>query len=367
MIHGDTEKSYRKTTRMINYIRRQETEGTPFRTLNANTEREGMHVVAFMNKKTEDVLRRNQFTQDGTYKGDPGKYDSLEVVDLSKKIVDEAVSRLKFNYPIPELLSNPVCFEDPSKTVNIAIDDVNVKKQSETRDKPSLNNEEKGKRKRKFIHNTVIRICKDKNHYSLVGSGMKSSIYYLIAFLFSSKLTGYRFQFFTDGHKILNDTIWRCFIWYSNLGIIPDWFHLVKKCKEQLSMALNGRDVRNEILREIMPLLWHGLTDRAIDLLEHIDSTKFKNRDKLSKLIEYLQRNEKMIPCYALRKCLSLRNSSAIGEKMNDLIVSSRQKHNGMSWSKFGSLALAAITTVVLNNETNTWLDKRKLKFCLSS
>jgi hypothetical protein len=55
-----------------------------------------------------------------------------------------------------------------------------------------------------------------------------------------------------------------------------------------------------------------------------------------------------MIPCYALRKAFGLCNSSAIGEKINDLIVSNRQKHNGMSWSKKGSLALASLTAAKL-------------------
>ena len=146
-----------------------------------------------------------------------------------------------------------------------------------------------------------------------------------------------------------------------------DCFHLVKKCKELLSMAMNGRIVRNEILRRVMPLLWHGLTDKAIGLLKKIEAEKVKNDEKLSKLIAYLERNKKMIPCYAIRKSLGLRNSSAIGEKMNDLIVSSRQKHNGMSWSKIGSLALAALTTAKLNGESQVWLTKRKLKFKLAA
>jgi len=49
------------------------------------------------------------------------------------------------------------------------------------------------------------------------------------------------------------------------------------------------------------------------------------------KLIAYLNRNKSYIPCYAVRKELGLYNSSAIGEKMNDLVVSERQKHNGMN------------------------------------
>lgn len=116
-----------------------------------------------------------------------------------------------------------------------------------------------------------------------------------------------------------------------------------------------------------MPLLWHGLTNRAIALLKQIEPGKIKNDETLAKLIAYLERNNEMIPCYALRKSLGLCNSSAIGEKMNDLIVSSRQKHNGMSWSKNGSLSLAALTAAKLNGEDLTWLEQKKLEFKLAA
>lgn len=85
----------------------------------------------------------------------------------------------------------------------------------------------------------------------------------------------------------------------------------------------------------------------------------------LLKLIDYLERNKDMIPCYALRKSLGLKNSSAIGEKMNDVIVSSHQKHNGMSWSKPGSLSLATLTSLKINNETQKWLEERELNYRL--
>jgi len=60
-------------------------------------------------------------------------------------------------------------------------------------------------------------------------------------------------------------------------------------------------------------------------------------------------------------KHLMLKNSSAIGEKVNDILVSYRQKYNGMSWFKKGSLALTALTAVKRNKENQSWLEKRKL------
>jgi hypothetical protein len=340
-------------------------EGTPHRTLQANTEKEGAELIDFLDKKTTRILKRHQFCEDGTYKGDAEDFSSTKAVVLAERKIKEAAERLDNQYSVEELMSNPVPFEDSSKSVNIAIDDVSVKRQSETRRRGPKPIKEINKRK--YVHNTVIRIDNGQKRYSLVGAGIKEAIRYLIAFLLSNSLLGYRFQFFTDGHKVLNDTIGSCFSWYRNWGIILDWFHLVKKCKELLSLSMKGRIVRNEILREVMPLLWHGLTDKAIGLLKRIQAEKVKNDEKLSKLIAYLERNKEMIPCYAIRKSLGLRNSSAIGEKMNDLIVSSRQKHNGMSWSKIGSLALAALTTAKLNGESQGWIEKRRLKFKLAA
>ena len=83
--------------------------------------------------------------------------------------------------------------------------------------------------------------------------------------------------------------------------------------------------------------------------------------------MKYLERITPFIPCYAVRKELGLRNSSAIGEKMNDLIVSDRQKNNGMSWSKPGSVTLASITVLKLNNEYGKWFEERDIEFKLAA
>lgn len=363
MFFGDLIQSYRKTTELINRIRYQEVKGTPYRTLQDNTEKEGARLVEFMERKTDNILKRHQFNTDGTYEGPSGLFDTLNPDIFSNRTIKTVAEKLNGGIELEEILNNPVPIENPEKSVNIAIDDVGVKRQEEKRtignrqpDVPS---------KRKYVYNTVIRIDKGQKHYTMVGSGIKATLRFLIAFLLSNKLTGLRFQFFTDGHTILNDTIVRCFKWYSNFGIILDWYHLVKKCKELLSLSMKGRLIRNEVLREIMPLLWHGLTSQAITTLEQIEDESVKDKERLTKLIRYLERNIGMIPCYSIRKVMGLRNSSAIGEKMNDLVVSSRQKHNGMSWSRMGSLAMAALTTAKLNKEKDIWLNKKQLHFKL--
>jgi len=362
MIYGDTEKSYRKTAELINRIRYQVEEGTPYRTLQENTEKEGSNLIDYVEEKTKRILIDNGFAEDGVCQGNNAAYANKPVTISQERIIEAAKKCLDSDIG-DETLSNPVCYEDPENTVNISIDDVNVKKQEETRQKGG-NPEET---KRKYVHNTVVHVSKGDRSYTLNGYGIKTVLCFLIAFIFNNNLIGDRLQFFTDGHRILNETILKCFNWFSNIGIILDWFHLVKKCKEQLSMAMKGRVVRNEVLEQLLPLLWHGLTDKAIALIEETDCRQIKNQAVLEKLVGYLHRNKPYIPCYAIRKQLGLRNSSNIGEKMNDLIVSDRQKHNGMSWSKPGSVALASVTALKRNKETKRWFEKRELEFKMAA
>ena len=111
-------------------------------------------------------------------------------------------------------------------------------------------------------------------------------------------------------------------------------------------MALNNTEFKNKILEKLLPQLWLGKVDTAIDCMENIDPDYIKSKNNVKRLIGYFERNREHIPCYALRKSLNLRNSSNKGEKQNDLTVSDRQKNNGMSWSQNGSVALATITTL---------------------
>ena len=128
---------------------------------------------------------------------------------------------------------------------------------------------------------------------------------------------------------------------------------------------MKGRDLRNSALKEVSHLLWHGLTDRAIQFLQALDADQIKNEKARNELIASLERCKPYIPCYAIRRQLGLRNASSIGEKMNDLVVSERQKHNGMSWSREGSVALAALTALVRNQEQDTWFDRETVELKL--
>lgn len=364
LIYGNTEKSYQKTAQLINRIRHQEKGGTPSRTLHDCTEKEGHEALGYIDQKARSILKENGFSENGTCRVIKLEYSRNRPVIEPKQLVISAVDKCCRDQDInvEAILRNPVPYENPEYCTEISIDDVNVKKQEEYR--PGGIKSARGKRK--YIHNTIAHISKaHAGKYVLNGPGTKNVLLFLTAFLFHNDLTGDRIQFFTDGHKMLNDSILKWFSWYKNIGIILDWYHLEKKCKEQLSLALRGRFIRNEILEDLKPLLWYGLIDEAINRLETIDKDSIRQVEKIDKLIAYLKRNRPYIPCYAVRKELGLCNSSAIGEKMNDLVVSSRQKHNGMSWSKAGSIGLATITAIKRNKENEKWFATKSLDFKL--
>ena len=130
-------------------------------------------------------------------------------------------------------------------------------------------------------------------------------------------------------------------------------------------MALRGSKIRNEFLDELRPYLWFGNVRGAIKLLKAIDPKKVRNYEIINYLIGYLERVQSTIPCYALRKQLGLRNSSNRGEKANDMIVSNRQKHNGMSWSNDGSVAFATVAAASCNDEITPWLHQGDIGFAM--
>ena len=101
----------------------------------------------------------------------------------------------------------------------------------------------------------------------------------------------------------------------------------------------------------------------AITYLRGLNEDVIKNQAEIERLIGYFERNKGFIPYYALRQKLGLRVSSNLVEKANDLVVSDRQKHNGMSWSVYVSNGLATVTCIHQNSEQENWLLHRDIKF----
>jgi hypothetical protein len=153
--------------------------------------------------------------------------------------------------------------------------------------------------------------------------------------------------------------------WFEGLGVSPKvmivcWWHLRKRCYEQLSTAGGPKDRRRALEKELLGQLWKGKVDVAVDLLR--DALEWvRNPQAIKDLIEYLEKRRAYLPDYQQRQQAGFWIASTRVEKFNDWAVSERCKHRGMSWSPQGVLALAAMEAARRNGELDRWRQDREL------
>ena len=153
--------------------------------------------------------------------------------------------------------------------------------------------------------------------------------------------------------------------WFESLGIsfkamIVCWWHLRKRCYEQMSLAGGPKDLRRELEKGLLGQLWEGKVDAAIELLKGALEW-VRNPKAIEELIAYLEKRRAYIPDYQQRQRAGLWIASTRVEKYNDWAVSGRCKHQGMSWSPEGVLALAALEAARRNSEIDAWRRDRVL------
>jgi len=247
------------------------------------------------------------------------------------------------------------------KCCYISVDDIGVRFQKAKR-------KGKYKKDRSFIENTVIHIQAEDRQYTLTAIGMDRAFKLLVAFLLENGLMeGHRLIFFSDGATCIRDNIGKYF-GFRQHTIILDWLHLEKKCNEFLSMGIKGsKDEKLRIKKELASILWTGRHQNAINYLESLKKSQVRNSVKIEELKDYIRRKSPNLACYALRHELGLRISSNRVEKANDLVVATRQKHNGMSWSRNGSGALAVISATMINGELKGWMTEHRISYRMAS
>jgi hypothetical protein len=153
--------------------------------------------------------------------------------------------------------------------------------------------------------------------------------------------------------------------WFESLGISPKamilcWWHLRKRCYEQMSSAGGPKDRRRAFEKELLGQLWEGRVNAAIELLKGTLEW-VRNPTAVEELIAYLENRRPYIPDYQQRQRAGLWIASTRVEKYNDWVVSGRCKHQGMSWSPPGVLALAALEAARRNGELDAWRRNRAL------
>jgi hypothetical protein len=153
--------------------------------------------------------------------------------------------------------------------------------------------------------------------------------------------------------------------WFEGLGIVSKamilcWWHLRKRCYEQLSAAGGPKDRRRVLEKALLGQLWEGNVDAAVELLQGALGW-VRNPTAVEDLINYLEKRRGYIPDYQQRQRAGLWIASTRVEKFNDWAVSGRCKHQGMSWSPQGVLALAALEAARRNGELDHWRQDREL------
>ena len=346
--------SYRDETQLLNRVRHED-EGIKTTTLRNTVESQGKAINAAQHDIAQTALLTNGLTASGWLKPE------TEVATAKPKAIEaDLVMAVAAEIDLPKDI-NVSDYEDPEQTVNISADDVVVDRQASSRP----NSPEKGQKKR--VSNTVVHVQQGTKAYIINDSSIKGALELLMGFLFANSLSGLcQFVFFTDGAADLNDPI-NAMFGFLPYKIILDWHHLLEKVKQRLSMGMKGYKLRNAFIDDLEPLLWAGDVASVIAKLEALPDDQVKSRTDITKLIDYLKRNQIYIPCYKLRAKLGLWNSSNRVENANGRVVSFRQKARGMRWSKEGSTGLATVSAASINGELDNWAQRRTLKFNLNS
>lgn len=364
-----TKTSYRDSTDIINrFLGRSGANTIKLRTLSDTICRTGAEISQELSNITSLILTMYGFdTESGLPLEDVVLSNNIttlalpDKVEIDTKKIEDAIFAINDSREekIPFKADDVIIESVPSESVYVSVDDVGVKQQKNSRKEGSV-------RDSKYVENTVAHIQYGEKSYILTGIGMRNVFKSVLAFLLANNLLSHELIFMTDGARDLKSHIQSVFQ-FRPYTVVLDWFHLKKRCQERLSQSIRGKDRRNAVLEKALRYLWVGDVPGATEYLRSLDSKDIKNANWLDDLISYFDNKGDAITCYALRAKLGLRNSSNPVEKANDLIVAQRQKHNGMAWSSKGSGSLAALQMVYLNNQSDYWFQKRKLKFSLLS
>lgn len=340
-------------------------------TLNEHIESQGRRIGESLQQKAEQTLQQYSInSQTGSMEHPDLIPDSIRCPDCKEQEVQTLFAETPFREQVASFNeTREECDQikekalikavetHPENCVYVSIDDVGVDHQKDTR-------KDGGSKQGKVVENTVVHIQTKEGCYLLTAIGMKKAFSLVVAFLLSNHLLENRHLYiFSDGAQNIRKNI-EAFFSFCPYTLMLDWYHLEKKLTELLSMALKGpKDARHEIRNILNRKLWAGNVDDAITYLRSLESKFIKDPLRLEDAIQYLERKKPYIPCYALRSILDYRNSSNPVEKSNDLIVASRQKNNGMSWSYTGSGSLAVISALLYNGESDSWLVKHQIPF----
>ncbi len=313
-------RSYRDNTAHLNRYRRQCEGGTPVTTLRDNAQKEGARVLEFLEHHSQRVLADHGFESNARapeavveeLTAGPDRRYRAEEVDKQLEAVAEEMAARGFS---PEQIESvrqraaDAIHEDPARCTNVSVDDVSVKKQKAHRERTAAASRpaagsaavgspgagEAGKSSRPKVTDTVARIEQGSEHFTLSAASLGQVLRFVPAFLLHNDLLGGRLHLFTDGYRPLQDALVSFFAWHPRVWLVLDWYHVVKKFKEDLSRACRGRELRNRHVRILVRFLWYGMVTEARQYPDSIPTTQIKDPDSIERLRNYLERNERSV------------------------------------------------------------------------
>ena len=371
------ENTNRKACETINTLlhREEKAQSLKLRTMTDLCDRHGKEVEDYQEEQTKSVLQRYGWNpetgllKEGTPLPEGILLPSEEeeqapdgrIVCLIPTVNEKREGRAR----ISEESKKPYDMESPDEAVvEVCLDGVLAKRQSAQRSKAGKT---KRSGRRPSVETSVAHIQVNGKRYILTAHDMHGLCVRTLAFLLSTGLLVRRqLIIFSDGATEIKDCVDEIFS-FCRHHVVLDWFHLRKHCYEALSMTLKSgkqnKEMRGQVMGNLMNILWVGNVTGAIEYLTELSSDCVKSEENRQKLMRYLQNKESVIACYAMRRRLGLRISSNAVEKANDLTVAKRQKHQGMSWSYHGSWHFAALTALYLNQEADVWHKTGSLSF----
>jgi hypothetical protein len=153
--------------------------------------------------------------------------------------------------------------------------------------------------------------------------------------------------------------------WFEGLELtgktmIVCWYHVTKRCYEDLSGAGCAKERREEISRHLLGLLWEGRVEAAIEWLRGCRD-EARKPDGIDGLIGYREKRRPYLPNSNARKEAGLWIASNRVEKFNDWSVSQRCKWRAMSGTPQGVVAWAELEAARRNEELDDSRQDREL------
>lgn len=277
------------------------------------------------------------------------------VVNKAVEVSKEIREQLKINKAeiMPEINSEVEIYNKADKEILLFDDAILVKEQKASREKSTTKSEESSK---VWVSSDVITLEKADGGFQYITAlidekgqeivSLEEVVRAKVIEEYADKSEPLNIVAITDGAKAIRSHL--VIIFGVTITIILDWYHLVKRIREFMSMIARNKEEKVKHLQFIFYHLWRGNTEFVFNYLT--TQVIAKNPLRLKELIEYLQKHNNEIIDYDKRKKAGKTIGSGRAEKSVDLVIGHRQKGKGMSWRDSGSKSLAILKTFELNH-----------------